>query len=296
VNTNVKKEPMRGYKLIFLTFFLPIATTVYAQTLIVMGTSGKVFDQRTNAILVAGTKVSLSDSVYWQSGNSRIALIDASNKLYLFPGPGFQSKKTKNGFGALIREVLVPTTTTNMLAVRGAQMSSLEEIQKWFSFFNNAEKPLAIVGSLRIQLNPESFQNLERKYFFLRYTYNGEQINKRLPFVLANSTLYLLIDSSICLVDGKPVDPSLINLVELFYYDRAAAQSWSQGVFHIRYVSKKDLFEQWCNVKNIWEQNPNKTETLREICLNYLNSFYGQLDERKASELVDAFLGHPPCR
>jgi hypothetical protein len=108
-------------------------------------------------------------------------------------------------------------------------------------------------------------------FFFFRYVYKGEEINKKLP----SSSDTLIIDKKdLYTVDGKPIPSPDNTLIKLFYMNGASAMPVAE--FDLIFPDTKQLAEE---VKVILDTYTEKTpsQKISEIN-NYLTEEYGKVN------------------
>jgi hypothetical protein len=108
-------------------------------------------------------------------------------------------------------------------------------------------------------------------FFFLRYVYKGEEINKKLPF----SSDTLIIDKKdLYTVDGKPIPSPDNTLIKLFYMNGASALPVAE--FNLIFPDTEQLAEEVKVILDTYtEKNPS--QKIFEIN-NYLVEEYGKVN------------------
>jgi hypothetical protein len=130
------------------------------------------------------------------------------------------------------------------------RLSTRNPFNRTFGLFER----LALNGSLPID---------SARYYYVRYEFRGETINKRLP---ADSTNIIIIDRSIFTIDGKPQKPFDAKL-KLFYRDDN---------------TKKNLL-----LSDKLALNMTQTDACREFISAYIHS---GLDRESICELIVEYL------
>jgi hypothetical protein len=128
----------------------------------------------------------------------------------------------------------------------------------------------AILGRQLLEVNPKNFPMNKENFFFLRYIYKGEEINKKLDF----SGDTLIIDkNSIYKVDGKPITKPDNTQTSLYY--RKGTESLLVNNFDLIFPDEKQLVKE---VKIILDEFAQKTgkEKINEVGA-YINENYGKI-------------------
>lgn len=82
-------------------------------------------------------------------------------------------------------------------------------------FFEQNDSLLLLNGSFSLLLGNKAFPMDDRHLFYLQYTWNGQKINKILPF--SGDTLFIRADS-VFQVDQHPIDPGSVSSPFYLYY------------------------------------------------------------------------------
>ena len=129
----------------------------------------------------------------------------------------------------------------------------------------------AILDRQAIEVDKKNFPMDNNNFFFLRYVYKGEEINKKLAF----SGDSLIIDKkSLFTVDGNPIPSADNTLIKLFY--RKGSESVPISEFDLIFPEMKQLSNE---VKIILSEMKDKSDKAKaEEIDSYLNEFYGKVD------------------
>jgi hypothetical protein len=136
---------------------------------------------------------------------------------------------------------------------------------------NHFSGKYVVLGSQKVEIERRNFPMDENNFFFLRYQYKGEEINKKLAF----STDTLIIDkSSLFTVDGKPIPSPDNTSIRLFY--RKGSESIEISRFDLIFP---DTDMVWKEVSVILDgmKTKNTKEKIGEIT-SYMNGFYGKVN------------------
>lgn len=127
-----------------------------------------------------------------------------------------------------------------------------------------------VLDRLEIEVDNNSFPMDKDHFFFLRYTFNGEEINKKLSFT--NDTL-IIDKKSLLTIDGNPIPRPDNTSITLYYRKDTGSVQISE--FDLIFPDMKQLSKE---IKIILDEINAKTykEKVNETG-SYINEFYGKV-------------------
>jgi hypothetical protein len=148
--------------------------------------------------------------------------------------------------------------------------SSLRNIVDMKNYFTGN---FMVFDSTNIIVNSPDFPIDDNNFFYCRYNYNNEVINKKLGFKGDTIVIY---KNDLLSIDGKPILSDEVSEIQLFYYKKNENKSVLINTFNPVFA-EESLKEE---VQVILDELSNKTykEKLDAI-VSYLNEFYGKPDE-----------------
>lgn len=150
------------------------------------------------------------------------------------------------------------------MATRGTLISRTD-LQNHFS------GKYAILEKLSLVMNKENFPMNKDHFFFLRYAYKGEDINKKLDF----SGDTLIIDKKkLYTVDGNPIPNPDNTQISLYY--RNGSESLLINKFELIFPDNEKLKKEISVILDVYKGKTAK-EKLGEIN-SYINEFYGKVN------------------
>lgn len=150
------------------------------------------------------------------------------------------------------------------ISSRGGALVNMLDIQNHFS------GKYVVLGSQKVEIEKKNFPMNDNNFFFLRYLYKGEEINKKLSFV--DDTL-ILDGKALYTVDGKPIPNPDNTTIRLFY--RKGAESIEISRFDLIFPDPVQVSKE---INVILEQLKTKStkDKIAEIG-SYLSEFYGKV-------------------
>lgn len=150
------------------------------------------------------------------------------------------------------------------ISSRGGSLVNLLDLQNLFS------GKYVVLGRETIELDKNNFPMDKDHFFFLRYIYKGEEINKKLDY----SGDSLVIDKkSLYTVDGNPIPSPDNTSIRLFYHK--GTESVLISGFDLIFP---DIMQLKKEIKVILDAIKDKTSSEKTGEVNsYLNEFYGKV-------------------
>ena len=265
-NSNLmKKHNIIPVLLLFFCFNLfPV---LHAQEkFTVIKVSGNIVIVRTGSPLDIGTAFEQDEDLLFKSTASRAAVINPQRGRYLLTSDNLDEfRNSTSGF-------LPPS---EKISARGAGIiMNVNDLKNYF------EGDYVILDQIKITLNPDIFPMNDKKYFYIRYSYKNEIINKKLAF--RGDTL-IINKNELFTIDGKLISNPEITEMKLMYMEEG-----------LNYVSTPicaftPVFPEYVQLKKevqiILDQMKSKDykDKLLEISA-FINDFYGKPDEGNLKE------------
>jgi hypothetical protein len=246
--------------------FLSWNCTVAQDKFTVIKVSGNIVIQRTGSSLSIGTAFAQNEGLLFKSAASRAAVINPQRGRYLLTADNSSEfVNSKSDF--------LPASTK--ISARGAgAILNVNDLKNYF------EGNYVIFDKLKIKLNQDVFPMNDKKYFYIRYSYKNEIINKKLAF---NADTLIVTKNELLTIDGKQIPNPEISEMKLMYMEEG-----------LNYVSTPicaftpvfpDFVQLKQEVQIILDETKAKTynEKLNEIS-SFINDFYGRPDEDNLKE------------
>ena len=239
---------------ICLLFSVLFADSVVAQSnYTVIKVYGNISLQKSKKELSQGDQFSEKDVLVFRDEESKAVVINSAKGRFFITPPSSTNLASKSSF--------VPAMSN--VSSRSGGLISIIDLKNYF------DGNFLILNRIKININHELFPMNDTSFFFLRYVYKGEIINKKLDF-MGDS---LLIDKeALFTVDGKPIPNPDISDMKLYYYSskQAALINEFEPVF-------PDMDALKIEIKLILSvlEGKSSEEKMDEI-ISYLNENYGK--------------------
>lgn len=264
-----------------LGFIFTIFIQSYAQDLFkVISVNGEILAQKAKLKLQSGIDIQSDEKFVFVLPNSRAALIN--------PKLGRVILTEQNANNAFSKAAFAPPISTT--ATRGISKSLFDETSVSYSLNNNAafvlvnslnqlknifSEELIVIDRLELKLNIPSYPVNNNQYFFIRYLYKGEEINKKIKY--KGDTL-IIDKKDLYTVDGQPIPNPDVNEMKLYYYEVLGenAKLTQIASFNLIFIDG-ELLKNECSIILEALKNQPKDRKIQEI-YDYVSTYYAPID------------------
>jgi hypothetical protein len=114
-----------------------------------------------------------------------------------------------------------------------------------------------------------NYRPTEKSFFFIRYTYNGEDINKKLE---ASGDTLLIVRNELFSIDKKPIDPAKVSNMRLMHMADSEITLFAR--LNVVSPDPNELAEGVKVLKKLYSPKEVRDETI-----SYLTELYGKVDD-----------------
>jgi len=243
--------------LLFTNLSFQLTTAFSQDKFTVIKVSGSILIQSTGSALGIGTAFSQNEDLLFKIPESRAAVINPKRGRFLLTSNNMSEfKDSKSNF--------LPATG-NISARGGDNILNINDLITYF------EGNFVIFDKVKIKISPAFFPMNAQKYFYIRYLYKNETINKKLAY---SSDTLIINKNELLTIDGKQIPNPEIKEMKLMYMEEG--EKYVSTPICIFTPVFPDLGQLKSEIKIIIEQMKDKSysEQLNEIT-NYINEFYG---------------------
>jgi hypothetical protein len=246
-------------RLIVLSSLVCFFSTINAQEYYVLQVKGKVKNKsgsylKSNDIIKADEKLSFS------SPEDVVAVVNPkTGRSIIKPAPS----KASSELFAYVKDAITPAT--KKLSTRNGGFNNVVDLQAYF------KEPVLLLPVLKYQMNANVFPLSSSSFFFIRYKYNNEDINKKVVF---HSDTIRFIKEDLLKVDGQKIEHEKISDIRLYYLKDNKPELVSP--LHFNFTSSEQLQSEVLLLKKTLKGKDQK-ET-RDEMIAYLSEFYGKID------------------
>lgn len=218
----------------------------------VIKVNGQIVMEKNGQALVNGLSFSEKEKLLFKTPGSKAAVISSTKgRMILTANQG--NKSGANYLPAM----------SNVSTRGGALINSID-------LKNHFSGNYVILDKVDIQINSPDFPMDDKNFFYLRYKYKDEDINKKLAFEANN----LIIDrKELFTIDGKPIPNPEVTEMTLFYF-KDNNSSVRIGEFNPVFPKLDVLKEEIQVILDEYKDKSSK-EKIAEVT-SYINDFYGK--------------------
>lgn len=259
--------------LIFL-FFLHNAS---AEKYNVIHVKGTIKVESSGAILKSGSVLNSDDKVIFGSKDAKAAVFSPGKGRFTL-SPGSKSETVGSEFLAYVKQSLIPGKSA--LSTRaGETLKNVVDIKAYFE-----SGPMLILGETEVKFSESAFPMNDNTFFFLRYHYQGEHVNKKLSY--KGQTLVLDMEE-ILKVEEVVISKDEISGLSLHYYN--AEEQTANELANVEEMAgmNKELFKEAVSplISSLQAGKYEKGKIIDEV-EGYLTEFFGRPDKVQLKEWV----------
>jgi hypothetical protein len=241
---------------VFLFLFIATDSLLSQQDFKVIRVNGSILLKTKGVSLETGTVFSDKEDLIFRSEDATAAVINSQKgRLILTSKNHDLSTASSNNMPSMYN-----------ISSRGGPLLNNSDLRNHFS------GKYVVLDRQVIKIDNKSFPMDNNNFFFLRYIYKGEEINKKLGF---RADTLIIDKNSLFTVDGKPIPNADNTAIKLYY--RKGEESLLINDFDLIFPDMIQLKKEAEIILSEIKSKPAK-EKIGEIN-SYLNEFYGKAYE-----------------
>lgn len=179
----------------------------------IVQTKGDIIVKKTGQILKKGDKVRAEEVIEFRPAEAKAIVVSSQKGTLILQKPKSVSKK-EGELVYVVKSSLL--ASSGVLGTRNGPISSLPELKNFLT-----KNTFLILDTAKISINTQAIPLSKDQFFFIRYSYLKQTINKKLEH--ANS--HLLIDRSLLSVDGQKVPVDSCQNFTMYYRNEKKNES-----------------------------------------------------------------------
>jgi len=243
-------------RFIILAVISLIAIAASSQDLFkVISVNGEIIATKANLTLENGVQVSSDDNFNFMVPNSRAAMINSEL--------GRVVLTEQNAADAFSRAAFAPAMSS--ISTRAGSLSTAAELKNIFC------ENLLIIDKMEVSVGAHVYPMSDQTFFYISYMYNGDNINKRLPY---NGDKFVLDRTELFTIDGKSILEEEVSELKLYYYKRTGVpESTLIATFSPIFKSSDEIKPEIQIIVDELKNIP-RSNLMAEV-FDYLKAFYG---------------------
>jgi hypothetical protein len=245
---------------------------------------GTIILEKTQKVLKVGDKISPRDKIVFKDKDAMAAVLSPQKGRFILTADKVQ-KNAKGEFLALIEASMSPLGSAKKLSTRSGLITNMIELQKFFAANDSlSQGKFLVIGKGKYVLSKEAFPLDEKHFFFIRYNYEEQQINKKLAY----NADTLFIDKTVYQIDGKDIKTAGVSDIKLYQYMvKDKPESILITNFNPVFISRDQLkLEIRVVVDQLKFLYKNNFEDVYNNALLHVNSYYGKPDQEVLRKIV----------
>ena len=253
---------MKNILFVILCIF---STSAFGQELFhIIHVKGEVTVKKSGKRIVRGDKISSNEEIVFASKQDMMAAL-SSKKGRIIIKPDMEAPEDSE-LSSFLKDFV--TAASGKLSTRGVQVNLLD-LQNHFE-----GDYLVLGGRSAIALSPKAFPLNDKSFFYLRYEYMGEVINKKLS---SSSDSLVFIESEIYKVDDKPIDKSKVADMTLFYYESEWEHSQKINTIYPIFPPDSEVVPGVQILIDTLKKSNYTDDTIKDEIEAYLTDIYGKI-------------------
>ncbi len=235
--------------------FLLCFISLKAQDYRTIRVNGTIVIERNNIPLQTGTTFEEEDDLLFKTPNSIATVINSEKGRFVL--------RPDDTDLAYARANFTPAMS-NISSRSGAFMTALD-------IKNHISGDYVFFDEMFLIINKDVFPMNEDKFFFLRYNYEGEKVNKMLSF---NQDSLFINTSEVFTVDDKKINYELVEEIELWYMERDEGNKITMlSSFNPVVINNEELKNELSIIFDVYADRPE--EKRRQEAFSFVQEFYG---------------------
>ena len=252
---------------IFFSIFFLFLFKAHSQPLYVIHTNGIIQNLTAGDTLKVGSKINLEDKLLFKAPNAVAAVIDPQKGRFTICADSLKNENNEIEFVSFVKDCFF--LSQKRVSTRGGVINNFVDLQNHFS-----KRRYLILDTLKISINPETFPMSKNTFFYVRYLYENEIVNKRLESV--ENTL-LISKETLFTIDGKEVPSQQVSDIKLYYYFTRGKDG---DIKSLKICDFDPIFVDTAYLETqiellISSLKPETEDEIENEVLCFLNEFYG---------------------
>lgn len=232
-----------------------------AQEYHVLQVKGLVKISKSDKELKTNDIIKANDKLIFSTDKDAVAVVSSKSGRHILKPTATQGSSE---LAAIVKNILVPAN--NRLSTRNGSFNTPLDFQIYFA------DTVLLLSEMKHRVNPEPFPLSDTSFFFIRYTFQGQEINKKL---FSQSDSLIIKRNSLFSVDGKPIKVTDVSDFKLFHLN--GSNTAFICALKMSIPDLVNLKSETDVLKKVLSANYSEEAVMDEI-LTYLQFQYGKTD------------------
>lgn len=253
------------FNILLIFYLLPVFS--YSQCYTILSVKGEIILEKTGQPVKEMDEICKTDKIIFSTPDSKAAVLSPEMGRFVIK----LEKKQKNSIASFVSSVLFPgkeKLSTKIILFDDEATENIEFYKKEFgsNYF--------IINESKVYADPKFFPMNEHNYFYLSYSYNGQDVESRLK---SEKDLFF-INQNVFKKDDYIINPENIDMVNLYYFDKEKSKRILLTSFKLSFAEEDKVKKEISNYLSILQKENKPYYIILDEIMNFLNDIYGNVN------------------
>jgi hypothetical protein len=239
---------------------------------------GDIKLKKTGQVLKKGDKIKAEEEVEFLHPDARALVISTQRGTLILQRPKNTAKKDGE-LAYIVKSSLL--SGSGMMGTRDGPVNSMPALKSYLT-----KGSLLVLDTAKIPLSMQNIALSEEQYFFVRYMYKGQTINKK----LAHKVPHLLLDRTLLSVDGQSVPADSCRNFTMYYRNEAKNESVPVTRFSPVFADMDKLNSEAKLIADVMRRAGKNKELIVKEIKTFIHEVYGTPSEDDFSTWIASLL------
>jgi hypothetical protein len=244
----------------------------------IVQTKGDIIVNKSGQVLKKGDKVKAEEIIEFRPADAKAVVISSRKGTLILQKPQHPSKKDGELL-YMVKSSLLSSSGT--LGTRDGLISSIADLKNYLTRDN-----FIVLETAKISINTQAIPLSKDQYFFIRYSYQDQLINKKLE----HSAPYLLIDRNVLSVDGQKIPADSCQNFTIYYRNQVINESVAVTKFTLFFPDMDNLNAEAKLIIDVLHKGGKINEYIVREVNNFIKEAYGRPSEEDFSSWIGKLL------
>ena len=266
------------FSLVFL--ILIISNTSISQCYTILSVKGEIVSEKTGQPIKEMDEICATDKLTFSTPDSKAAVLSPEQGRYVIK----LNQKKKDALTAFVSSVLFAGKERLSTKIIDFDELELENATFYKSEFGDS---YFIIRESKIFVDSKFFPMNEHNYFFVKYLFDGKEIEKKLKF----NNEALIINKDIFKYEDFIINPETVDSIEFYYFDREKSKKIKLNTFKLAFADEEKLYAELSNFISILKKADKIDYIITQEVFYFLNDVYGNVNGNDVSAWIEEKFG-----
>lgn len=249
-------------------FLFSFSNVSFSQCYTVLAVKGEIISEKTGQPIKEMDEVCATDKLTFSTQNSKASVFSSEQGTFVIK---LGDKKKKDVLTAFVSSVLFAgkeRLSTKIIDFDELELVNIKFYEKEFG------KDYFIIKESKNFVDSKDFPMNENNYFYVKYLFDGNEIEKKLKFDKDT----LLIDKDIFKTEEFDINPEKVDSVSLYYFDKEKSKQIYLTSFSLSFADDNILKSELSNYITILKKYNMKDIFITEQVIYFINDMYGNVN------------------